>query len=81
MNMNHKNLYKNTMKYTIYCVTNNCVREVATLRYLVFINTCTCRYFPVEYLVFEVSVKSGISTALVFHLSTPILSSRKAAQT
>ena len=29
------------------------------------IGTCTCRYFPAEYLVFEVSVKSGIGAALV----------------
>ena len=44
---------------------NKCMHyEVATLRVL-GIGTCTCRYFPAEYLVFEVSVKSGFGAALI----------------
>ena len=50
-------------------IINVCTYEVATLRYLVSA-LCTCRHFPAEYLVFEVSVKSGIGAAL-YKLARP----------
>ena len=37
------------------------------------IGTCTCRYFPAEYSVFEVSVKSGIGAALITMVVTYVL--------
>ena len=64
--MNHnENEYKNIMKCTIY---NKCVHyEVATLRYLVSV-LVLADTSQLKYLVFEVSVKSGIGAALLVFL-------------